>query len=802
MSWPLASHFSTMLQTPRVAFRDAQLQRCAIEKNDRNQPRPWAGQFAVVYKGIDPDRGPFAIRIFTTESPERRERYDLISAYLKGRKLKCLVDFEYRDRSIRSAGDGKWYPLILMDWVQGDTLYQWVRARCLEGNGAAVAYVADRWLEAVKELEDAQVAHGDLQHANVMVTPAGEVKLVDYDGMCVPALVGRRNLEVGVDPYQHPERNPRTLLSLDLDNFSALVIYVALRAIALNPGLWLKYVEQPGYDKLLFRREDFQAPQHYPLYHDLIGLGGAEFRDLVEQLFVFARSPMDQVPPLVQTANSYGKIEQLLSGRQWHAAVELLNRRGHFRDAPEHLRPLIREAYEYVCREEAWAAFVKIPPEASEQVDRQLIEGWNEPLFAGFPPAEQERMRVAEARRRVMLVDRLRQIAQQIAGKMSLAGEKSLAAGAAQLPQGYKFSLRERVDLARRRMAALVRLDRLLRDPVSEAAILTAWKGVVAAGCEQFVGIETGMRIALAEERAPLIRALAAIPADLPADQYDRRIVKIWREDLLDQCREAKKWRGAYKQAELRRKAVKRLRAAIEAQDDAAILRLTQHPSLQGYPLPDGCPEALQAAQDRQARLDVLLAALRDGQPSPFREAFDARLVRQFAPQFAPSQALLTQWVRTELLSAEKLGLQPPADQPPLLDVDEPEGNCRVRWTWPEERFADQCILAICPAEPATDENPEKATAHWRATVGRKEYEAAGGSWLVMVDRAWQASCVVVWAVVDLGTEKLYSRPLVLGTIEPKARRKWKGLRLFSRREEATETENTVEQGEQPAANK
>ena len=120
--------------------------------------------------------------------------------------------------------------------------------------------MADRWLEAVQELADASVAHGDLQHANVMVTPAGEVKLVDYDGMCVPALVGRRNLEVGVEPYQHPDRNATTLLSLDLDNFSALVIYVALRALAIQPALWLKYVEQPGYDKLLFRREDFQAP--------------------------------------------------------------------------------------------------------------------------------------------------------------------------------------------------------------------------------------------------------------------------------------------------------------------------------------------------------------------------------------------------------------------------------------------------------------------------------------------------------------------------------------------------------------
>ena len=97
--------------------------------------------------------------------------------------------------------------------------------------------------------------------------------------------------------------------------------------------------------------------------------------------------------------------------------MELLNRRGHFRDAPPHLQPLIRQAYEHVCRNEAWMKFAHIPGEASEPVDRQLVQAWNESLFAGFPPAEQERMRVAESRRRVRLVDRLCHLAQEIGGQ-------------------------------------------------------------------------------------------------------------------------------------------------------------------------------------------------------------------------------------------------------------------------------------------------------------------------------------------------------------------------------------------------
>ena len=76
--------------------------------------------------------------------------------------------------------------------------------------------------------------------------------------------------------------------------------------------------------------------------------------------------------------------------------------------------------------------------ETSEQADRQLVEAWNESLFTNFPPAEQQRQRIVDARQRVHLLDRLRHLIQRSAGKISLSGEKGLAVTAANLPQGYQ----------------------------------------------------------------------------------------------------------------------------------------------------------------------------------------------------------------------------------------------------------------------------------------------------------------------------------------------------------------------------
>lgn len=783
MSWPLASHFSAMLQNPRIAFRDPRLQQCRVEKDERSQPRPWAGAFAVVYKALDGAGGePFAVRVFTTESPERRERYDSISAYLKHRKLKCLVDFEYRDRSIRSAGDGKWYPMILMDWVQGETMFRWVRARSLEGNVAALSTAAQRWVELVRELAQACLAHGDLQHGNVMVTEAGELKLVDYDCMCVPALVGRRNLEVGVEPYQHPGRNEATLLSLDLDNFSALVIYVALRALAAVPQLWQKYVEQTGYDKLLFRKEDFHSPANSPLYRELMQSPDEEVRDLTRQLFSLVSVRMDQVPPLSQVANSFAKVEQLLLRQEWEAAVEVLNRRGQFRDAPNHLKPLIHQAYEHVCRQQAWAAFQRVPPETSEENDRRRVDAWNEVLFAGYEPAERQRVRVAEARRRVSALDRLYHVIQQSSGTISLPGEQKIVDAAARLPQGYRYGLQARVERATRRVAAVARLNKVLAEPVSEAAVVAAWRAVVEAECEALVDDDLRPRIELAERRAPVLRALDEIPEDAPADGRDPRILEVWQEDLLAGCKEADRWRPAYHEAVARKEMLHRLQAAVEARNEGAIVALIREPALADYPLPAVWEPVVEAVRDRVDRAEALEAVLERQELTAFHGLFDARLVRRYPQRFAPYQSLLCAWIASEVLDLEKLGLQPAVGRGSLVPLRDPPQSYRVRWTWPPPRFADQCLLAVCPRQPGPDEEPEALAVHLRLPIDRRSWERGGGSRVISTQPDWTGSYVVVWAIVCLGFRQFYSPPLVLGRLKGSSLWKWRGLRVFSLR--------------------
>jgi hypothetical protein len=117
-----------------------------------------------------------------------------------------------------------------------------------------------------------------------------------------------------------------------------------------------------------------------------------------------------------------------------------------------------------------------------------------------------------------------------------------------------------------------------------------------------------------------------------------------------------------------------------------------------------------------------------------------------------------------------------------LLPVEEPQAGCRVCWTWPPARFAEQCLLAVAPAEPGLQDSPENLTLYYRLPFGRQEWETGGGSRLLPADPAWSGAWVVVWAVVDLGFQSFYSRPLVLGRLPERAHFRWQNWRLLASR--------------------
>ena len=324
MPWPHAHDFQDAVLNPQISFKDVDLCSAEVVKYANGLPIPASGNFGIVYQMVHPDGRRWAVKCFTVDIPGRGERYQKISAHLRRIDLPFLVGFDYLPEGVFIKGE--WFPILKMEWVEGQTLNRFVADRL--DQPALLKTLTDMWPKVARGLRQAQVTHADLQHANIMLVPGkakGSVslKLVDYDGMYLPELAGTQSGESGHPSYQHPSRVTRRLYGPEVDRFSHLVIYAALRALmSCGQRLWDTY---SAGDDLLLRPSDFREPSQSALLHTLWLDSSADVRTLAGRVVLATKQDLDAIPLLedvVQgtevkplTSDEAGIVSRLLAGQ-------------------------------------------------------------------------------------------------------------------------------------------------------------------------------------------------------------------------------------------------------------------------------------------------------------------------------------------------------------------------------------------------------------------------------------------------------------------------------------------------------
>lgn len=307
MPWPTPQDYNEAIQDPQSCFSDAELKGGSPETNALGLPRPVTGNFASVYR-LHCSGRDWAVRCFLKEQADQQHRYTEITNYLRSHPMSYTVPFEYIDRGILIHG--RWYPILKMEWIQGQTLSEYVEDQLT--NSRTLRHLADQWLTMIKALQIANVAHGDLQHGNILVSDDA-LKIIDYDGMYVPALNGLSSSELGHRNYQHPRRTAGDF-DLYIDRFPAWVIYLSLVGLAadtsLRPGLSAKDefillskedIESPDRSLMLSRLMDHRNPQVNQLAHQFRAVLQLDIRDVPLPMAVSA-IPSVQVSIPARTA--------------------------------------------------------------------------------------------------------------------------------------------------------------------------------------------------------------------------------------------------------------------------------------------------------------------------------------------------------------------------------------------------------------------------------------------------------------------------------------------------------------------
>jgi hypothetical protein len=284
-AWPDLTEYHEAVQHPQKAFADPGLKAVSLELDQFGMPKPATGGNAVVYKAKEPGgflsfTKTWAIRCFLRPISDHAERYEAISKHLRRVRLPYDVNFQFLKQGIQIRSN--WFPIVKMQWADGALLHNHVEKQLRYP--ASLAALRAKWVTLVRDLEDARVAHGDLQHGNILVR-GGSIQLVDYDGMWVPALKGREATETGHRAYQHPERSERDY-GQEIDRFSALVIYLSLAALEKDASLWERF--HTG-DNLIFVREDFQQAGRSAIWQQLRRIGSPHIDQLAAALAAMAQ---------------------------------------------------------------------------------------------------------------------------------------------------------------------------------------------------------------------------------------------------------------------------------------------------------------------------------------------------------------------------------------------------------------------------------------------------------------------------------------------------------------------------------
>lgn len=246
--WPAGTDYARAIQTPEISFSDPELAAGKPGTNALGMPLVASGQNAVVFL-LKTKRRSDAVRCFLTPPSEGAVRYLALQDHLVDSSPPALTPARWLADGIM-VGQTRW-PVVVMPWVDGAPLNLAVEA--MIGDSERLRELARRWAEVVLSLQSAGIAHGDLQHGNVLIAAKDAIALVDLDGVWVPEIEIGPPAEFGHPNYQHPKRDIKHW-GRYVDSFPGALIELAILGLAADASL-KRFLHG---ENLLFMRADLE----------------------------------------------------------------------------------------------------------------------------------------------------------------------------------------------------------------------------------------------------------------------------------------------------------------------------------------------------------------------------------------------------------------------------------------------------------------------------------------------------------------------------------------------------------------
>ena len=226
------------------------------------------------------------------------EHIQRVSNLFKQPGVDYVKKYIYVDQALRLK-NGNVLPAILMDWVSGYSLIDYVKTNYKKS--ATIRQLTENFMRMCQYHKNNGMAHGDLSSENIRVQRDDKICLIDYDtfysvkfGKFIPEYTN------GTKGYQHPERlnsNTKRYMSERIDYFSQLIIYFSLLLIAFDPQLY-----NPKNEYLIFSINDLESHENLiksQTYKKISAIKNQEIQLYLKELVRAIGGPLSAVRSLV-----------------------------------------------------------------------------------------------------------------------------------------------------------------------------------------------------------------------------------------------------------------------------------------------------------------------------------------------------------------------------------------------------------------------------------------------------------------------------------------------------------------------
>ena len=306
--WPTENDYSkAVMRVNPSPFSLLNTKKIKVITDENDQPIKRSGNNSVVFK-VSMDEKIYALKCYTKEINNQTHYLSVVQKYVDDFNSSWFIPFELYESEVyvinsENSFHGT-YCVLLMPWIEGETLYSYVQKNCKEKNTDALKEIFTEFQQMASWLLQQSFVHGDLNAENIMITPNEKMVMVDHDNILFEKLNNTSGHSFFNVDYQHPKRNQH-IINLDADHFSILILAISLRALQCKPALFSTYTNESG---LLFTANSLREGSNSLIYQELKTINDAYLQNLLRLFNISINKQTIEVPMLATCIADFDSI--------------------------------------------------------------------------------------------------------------------------------------------------------------------------------------------------------------------------------------------------------------------------------------------------------------------------------------------------------------------------------------------------------------------------------------------------------------------------------------------------------------